>query len=68
LLVVGYEGMKQHQDRIPAHRKVRLSEALDQLVQFYDASGKPEEADKWPAERAKLPKPPEPPKAKSGQS
>jgi tRNA A-37 threonylcarbamoyl transferase component Bud32 len=64
LLKQGYEGMKQREAKIPAHAKKSLTEALDRLVQLYDAWGKPDEADKWRAERAKLPKPPAPPKAK----
>jgi non-specific serine/threonine protein kinase/serine/threonine-protein kinase len=64
LLLAGYEGMKQRQAKIPAQGKVRLTEALDRLVQLYVAWGKPDGADKWRAELEKLPKPPEPPKAK----
>jgi eukaryotic-like serine/threonine-protein kinase len=43
----GYEGMKQREAKIPPQRKVRLTEALERLVQLYDAWGKPEQAQKW---------------------
>jgi hypothetical protein len=64
LLLAGYEGKKQRHAEIPAQAKKVVTEALDQLVQLYDAWGKPEKAAKWRAERDKLPKPPQPPKAK----
>jgi hypothetical protein len=49
---------------IPVPERTCLTEALERLVQLYDAWGKPEQAADWRAERDKLPKPPEPPKAK----
>jgi len=49
-LLTGYQGMKQHEDIIPAGAKRRLKEALQHLVQLYDATGKPEEAAKWKRE------------------
>jgi serine/threonine protein kinase len=64
LLLAGYEGMKQREATIPAGAKKYLTESLEWLVYLYDAWGKPDEANKWRAEREKLPKPPEPPKAK----
>jgi tetratricopeptide (TPR) repeat protein len=64
LLLAGYEGIKQREARIPAQYKESLTESLDQLVQLYDAWGKPDEANQWRAELEKLPKPSEPPKAK----
>jgi tetratricopeptide (TPR) repeat protein/tRNA A-37 threonylcarbamoyl transferase component Bud32 len=64
LLRAGYEGMKQRQAQIPAPYKKYLTEAMDRLVQLYEAWGKPDEANKWRAELEKLPKPPEPPKVK----
>jgi Tfp pilus assembly protein PilF len=65
LLKQGYDGLKQREAKIPPQwRRVRLTEALDRLVQLYDAWGKPDQAARWRAERDKLPKPPEPPKAK----
>jgi serine/threonine protein kinase len=47
LLVRGYEGMKQRQAKIPVKEKVRLTEALERLVQLCDATGKKDEAAKW---------------------
>jgi serine/threonine protein kinase/tetratricopeptide (TPR) repeat protein len=48
LLLAGYLGMKQHATEIPQRfRSERLTESLERLVQFYDASGKPDEAAKW---------------------
>ena len=54
LLIAGYEGMKQREKTIPAEGKLRLPEALDRLVQFYTESNKPDEVEKWKAERAKF--------------
>jgi len=47
LLVAGYEGMKQHEATIPPQRKDRLPEALERLVQLYEATDKPDEAARW---------------------
>ena len=57
LLRTGYEGMKQREKTIPAQAKVRLSEALDRLIELFIATNKPDEAKKWRAERAKYPTP-----------
>jgi tetratricopeptide (TPR) repeat protein len=50
LLLSGYSGMKDREERIPADEKRRLKEALQRLVELYDAIGKPEEAAKWKQE------------------
>ena len=47
LLLKGYEGMKAREKTIPPQGKVRLSEALERLVQLYEAMGKKDEAAKW---------------------
>jgi hypothetical protein len=47
LLVQGYEGLKQREAKIPAAGKVRLTEALERLVQLYDAWEKKDKADEW---------------------
>jgi tetratricopeptide (TPR) repeat protein len=47
LLLAGYEGMKQRKAKIPNEGKLRLTEALDRLVQLYDALGKKDESAKW---------------------
>jgi eukaryotic-like serine/threonine-protein kinase len=52
LLLAGYEGMKQREAKIPAQGKIRLTEALERLVQLYEARGDKDQADAW---RKKLP-------------
>ena len=47
LLLQGYEGMKQRQAKMPKEAMNRLIEALTQLVQLYDAWGKPDQAAMW---------------------
>jgi hypothetical protein len=39
--------MKQRVKTIPAEGLVRLPEAVERLVQFYEATGNPDEAAKW---------------------
>jgi eukaryotic-like serine/threonine-protein kinase len=46
-LLVGYRGMKEREAKIPPDAKIRLTEALEQLVQLYDAWEKKDEAAKW---------------------
>jgi hypothetical protein len=55
LLLNGYEGMKQREKTIPPQSKVRLTEALDRLIELYTATDKLDEAKKRQAERAKYP-------------
>jgi eukaryotic-like serine/threonine-protein kinase len=47
LLLRGYEGMKQREAKIPAPSKSRLTQALERLVQLYEATGKKDQADRW---------------------
>ncbi len=47
LLVAGYEGMKRREATIPPQGKPRLTEALERLVQLYEATGRPDEAARW---------------------
>jgi serine/threonine protein kinase/tetratricopeptide (TPR) repeat protein len=47
LLLAGYEGMKQRETKIPPEGKVRLTDALERLVQLHDAWGKKDEVAKW---------------------
>jgi hypothetical protein len=43
--------MKQREDKIPGEVKtIRLTEALERLVQLYGATGEPNEAAKWQIE------------------
>ncbi len=47
LLLAGYDGMKQREAKIPPQGKVRLTEAVERLVQLYEATGRKDEAVKW---------------------
>jgi serine/threonine protein kinase len=47
LLLSGYEGMKQREGKIPADKKPWLKEALQRLVQLYEATGRPDQAAEW---------------------
>ena len=46
LLISGYEGRKQREASIPPIEKAYMLDALDRVIQFYDAR-KPDEAAKW---------------------
>ena len=52
LLLAGYEGMKQREEKIPPTCKFRLTQAIERLVQLYEATGKKDKATEW---RKKLP-------------
>jgi tetratricopeptide (TPR) repeat protein len=48
LLLKGYEGIKQRESKVPLkYKALRLSEAVERLVQMYEATGKQDEAAKW---------------------
>jgi hypothetical protein len=47
LLVQGYEGLKQREPKIPPQGKVRLTEALERLLQLYEVWGKKDAAARW---------------------
>jgi hypothetical protein len=47
LLLAGYKGMKQRQDKIPPEAKMRLTEAVERLVQLYEKTDRKDEAAKW---------------------
>jgi non-specific serine/threonine protein kinase/serine/threonine-protein kinase len=47
LLIQGYEGLKYREAQVPAAARSRLSEALERLVQLYDAWDKKDQAEKW---------------------
>jgi tetratricopeptide (TPR) repeat protein len=51
LLLAGYEGLKEHEATLPPQAKIRLTEALERLVEFYAATDQVEKRDEW---RAKL--------------
>jgi hypothetical protein len=56
LLLSGYEGMKQRNDRIPAFGKPRLKETLQRLVQLYEATGRSNQAVEWKQKLAEFEK------------
>jgi serine/threonine protein kinase len=47
LLLRGYEGMKTREREIPLQSRACLTEAVEGLVQLYDAWGRTDEAGKW---------------------
>lgn len=47
LLLSGYEGMKQREDKIPPLGKPRIKETILRLVQLYEARGQTEKAAEW---------------------
>jgi tetratricopeptide (TPR) repeat protein len=55
LLLAGYEGMKKREATIPPAGNTRIPEAINRLVQLYEAMGKSDEAAKWRKELAKYP-------------
>ena len=61
LLLAGYEGMKQRENKIPAEGSNRLPEALERLIDLYTAMDKSDELTKWQAERGKSSPPADPP-------
>jgi tetratricopeptide (TPR) repeat protein len=51
LLLAGYEGMKKREKTIPPPGRPRLVEAVERLVQLYEALGKKDEVARWTRER-----------------
>jgi tetratricopeptide (TPR) repeat protein len=47
LLLAGHEGMKKQEAKIPPPARSRLTDAVERLVQLYEATGKKDEAVKW---------------------
>ena len=47
LLLAGYDEMKRREATIPPQGKPRLTEALERIVQLYDATNKPDESSRW---------------------
>jgi tetratricopeptide (TPR) repeat protein len=47
LILGGYEGMKRREATIPPQGKVYLTQALERLVQLYEATAKPDQAARW---------------------
>jgi len=54
LLLSGYDGMKQREDKIPEVGKPRIKEALERLIQLYEAWGKPQRAAEWKQKMAEF--------------
>ncbi|PYK96137.1 MAG: serine/threonine protein kinase [Verrucomicrobia bacterium] len=50
LLLSGYEGMKQREDKIPAAGKTRLKETIQRLVSLYQATERSEQVAQWKTE------------------
>jgi len=57
LLKEGYEGMKQREKTMPPPALPRLTEALERLMQLYDATGNAAERDRYRKELAALKRP-----------
>ena len=51
LLLDGYQGMKARKQTIPPNGIVRLTEALDRLIDLFEAIDQPDEVKKYKAER-----------------
>jgi serine/threonine protein kinase len=58
LLLEGYEGMKKRESQIPPLGRPRLAEAVERLVQLYEATGRDEQAAAWRKKRDEIKKPP----------
>jgi tetratricopeptide (TPR) repeat protein len=55
VLLASYEGLSQRETRIPAPERARIREALDRVVQLYEAWGKKDQADTWRAKKSQIP-------------
>jgi hypothetical protein len=53
LLRAGYDGIKAQETDLSALDRARFAEAADRLARLCEATGRPAEAAKWRAERAK---------------
>lgn len=51
--------MKAREKWIPPQGTIRISDALDRLIELYTATNKPDEVKKWQEVKARLPKPTE---------
>ena len=47
LLLKGYEGLKAHAKALPPQARTRILEAIERLVQLYEATARNDDADKW---------------------
>ncbi len=54
LLITGYEGLKQDEKAVPEEaRQVRMTEAIQRLIDFATATNRRDDVKKWKAEQAK---------------
>jgi len=63
LLLSGYEGMKQREDKLPTAIRPRLQPAIRRLVRLYEETGSPDRAAEWNQKLAELEKAEVQPKA-----
>ena len=56
MLISGYDGMKQREDKLPPAGKLRLKQALQRLAQLNEATGRPEQAAEWKKKLAEFDK------------
>ena len=54
VLLSGYEGMKQRDDKIPDNGKIHLQESLQCIVRLYESTGQAEKAAEWKKKLAEL--------------
>jgi tetratricopeptide (TPR) repeat protein len=54
LLRAGYEGLRKQEAKLPPEGKAGLTEAVERLVQLYEATDKRDDAAKWRQEREAL--------------
>jgi len=47
MLLTGYEGLNVREDTIPPAGRLRLREALQRLVRFYEETARPDKAAEW---------------------
>jgi hypothetical protein len=50
LLLAGFAGLKKREAEIPPQSKARLTEAVERLVQVYEATGQKDEVARWQEE------------------
>ncbi len=55
LLLAGYEGIKVREEQINESDLVRMTDALDRIVQLYDALGQEDKAEQWRSKREPQP-------------
>jgi hypothetical protein len=67
LLLADYEGMKRRQKSIPPGGKIRFPQAVERLVQLYQALDKKDEVARWTKEREAIKAPAKKNNAKDGK-